>query len=627
MTASRTSGLPEASSTSRTPEHQSDPSGPLKNPIIRCGALIRLPAVLVAVASVWACGGDSATAPVSDPSRPTTVTVTPATAELTALGATVQLRAEVRDQNARVMAGTTTVTWTSTNAAMATVNASGLVTAAGNGTATITASAGSASGSAVVTVTQSAASVEVLPSAETIAFGSTLQLTAEAFDENGHAVAGAEFLWESSDVAVATVDALGLVRGVAEGTATITASAGSAQGTAEIMVGPNQDRAALIALYEATDGPNWVDAENWLTDAPLGDWYGVDTDDSSRVVGLSLNRNNLAGSMPTELGSLASLRVLQLRNNDELTGPIPPELGNLTSLERLSLVINNLTGPIPPELGNLTSLERLSLVANNLTGPIPPELGNLASLTRLELWHNNLTGPIPPELGNLTSLERLSLVTNNLTGPIPPELSNLKSLTSLDLGVNELTGSIPAWLGNLTSLEWLSLFANNLTGPIPPELSNLKSLTDLDLRINELTGSIPAELGSLARLEDLRIGSNDLTGSIPTELGSLARLEDLRIDSNDLTGPVPESFLQIDGLTRFHFERNPDLCAPGTSDFVTWLQDIPDVSPKPLLQRVGHGGPRTRLRDLRRAQLGRVQRLARDAGTGSMAWGDGELSR
>ena len=36
------------------------------------------------------------------------------------------------------------------------------------------------------------------------------------------------------------------------------------------------DRGALIALYNATDGPNWVDAENWLTDKPLGDWYGVD---------------------------------------------------------------------------------------------------------------------------------------------------------------------------------------------------------------------------------------------------------------------------------------------------------------------------------------------------------------
>ena len=101
------------------------------------------------------------------------------------------------------------------------------------------------------------------------------------------------------------------------------------------------------------------------------------------------------------------------------------------------------------------------------------------------------------------------------------------------------------------------------------------------LNANNLTGSIPPELGNLTSLRKLWLGSNNLTGSIPTELGSLARLEDLRIGSNDLTGPVPESFLQIDGLTRFHFERNPDLCAPGTSDFVTWLQDIPDVSPSP----------------------------------------------
>ena len=196
--------------------------------------IIRLSAVLASLALGWACGGDSATAP--EPARPTTVTVSPATHELTALGATVQLSAEVRDQNARVMAGAT-VTWTSSASSMATVNASGLVTAAGNGTATITASAGSASGSAVVTVMQSAASVEVSPSVyELTALGQTVQLTAEAFDENGHAVAGAEFSWESSDAAVATVDAGGLVTGVAEGVATITASAGEASGSAVVPV-------------------------------------------------------------------------------------------------------------------------------------------------------------------------------------------------------------------------------------------------------------------------------------------------------------------------------------------------------------------------------------------------------
>ena len=96
------------------------------------------------------CGdGDSATAPPTPlPARPTTVTVSPATHELTALGTTVQLSAEVRDQ----MVARAIVTWTSSSNLVATVDASGLVTAAGNGTATITASMGSASGSAVVTV-------------------------------------------------------------------------------------------------------------------------------------------------------------------------------------------------------------------------------------------------------------------------------------------------------------------------------------------------------------------------------------------------------------------------------------------------------------------------------------------
>ena len=114
--------------------------------------LIRLSAALAGVALVWACGGDSSTAPPTpEPARPATLTVSPATADLTALGATVQLTAEVRDQNARVMAGAT-VTWSSGDTSVATVDASGLVTAVGNGTAMITASAGSASGSAVVVV-------------------------------------------------------------------------------------------------------------------------------------------------------------------------------------------------------------------------------------------------------------------------------------------------------------------------------------------------------------------------------------------------------------------------------------------------------------------------------------------
>ena len=185
--------------------------------------------------------GDGATQPPSDPPRPTTVAVTPANAELTALGETMRFSAEVRDQNGQVMAGAA-VTWSSSDDSVATVDASGLATAMGNGTATITAAAGSASGSAIAVVMQSADSVTVSPAADTIAIGDTVRLAAKAFDANGQRVEGAEFKWTSSDESVATVDTSGLVRGITEGTASTTATAGSAEGTARITVAnPNYD--------------------------------------------------------------------------------------------------------------------------------------------------------------------------------------------------------------------------------------------------------------------------------------------------------------------------------------------------------------------------------------------------
>ena len=375
--------------------------------------IIRLSAALVGVALVWACGGDSPTAPPApEPARPTTVTVSPAKAPL-ALGATVQLMAEVRDQNAGVMAG-----------------------------ATVT--------------------------------------------------------WSSSDTSVATVNASGLVTGVGVGAATITASAGSGQGTAEITV-MGLERAALFALYEATDGPNWVNSENWLTDAPLGDWYGVEVDDHGRVVELGLFANGLTGRIPRELGGLANLRLLYLYRGD-LTGPIPPELGNLANLERLYLHENDLTGPIPPELGNLANLRRLNLSANRLTGPIPPGLGDLANLRYLYVGRNDLMGRIPPELGGLADLRGLNLAANRLTGRIPPELGGLADLAYLYLGVNELTG------------------------PVPPEFGGLMRLRSLALQTNvDMSGVLPASLTSLADLETLQTGGTALCA--PSDAGFLEWLQ------------------------------------------------------------------------------------------------------
>ena len=284
-----------------------------------------------------------------------------------------------------------------------------------------------------------------------------------------------------------------------------------------------QDRAALVALYDATNGPNWGENKNWKTDQPLSTWHGVITNRrTGRVGSLSLIRNNLTGEIPRELGSLTDLSQLSLFGNN-LTGEIPRELGNLTDLHGLVLSRNDLTGEIPRELGSLTNLASLGLVDNNLTGEIPRELGSLTNLEALDLRGNNLTSAIPRELGGLTNLRVLHLGGNNLTGAIPRELGGLTNLRGLHLYDNNLTGEIPRELGSLTNLGGLNLYNNNLTGEIPRELGSLMNLVWLTLQDNNLTGEIPRELGDLADLETLRLRENRLTGEIPSEL---ARFED-----------------------------------------------------------------------------------------------------
>ena len=316
------------------------------------------------------------------------------------------------------------------------------------------------------------------------------------------------------------------------------------------------ERTALVALYNATGGPNWTNNANWMSSQPVGLWHGVTTDPRGRVVGLSLPENGLTGEIPTELGSLASLTWLSLSEN-QLTGEMPTELGSLSGLTGLWLHENQLTGEIPSQLGNLASLTNLVLNDNQLTGEIPAELGSLSNLTTLILGENQLTGPIPTELGSLSNLRVLNLAGNQLTGEIPTELGSLANLQVLNLTRNQLTGLLPSELKSLTSLTRLALGGNHLSGPIPTWLGSLTNLQGLYLWGNPLTGEIPAELGSLANLQDLYLTRNQLTGTIPTELGSLTSLTDLALGGNQLNGPIPTWLGSLTNLQGLYLWGNP----------------------------------------------------------------------
>lgn len=110
---------------------------------------------------------------------------------------------------------------------------------------------------------------------------------------------------------------------------------------------------ALKALYQSTNGDNWIRRNNWdfskIPDSmdEFNDWNGLIVNDG-KLTTINLTHNRLTGSIPREIGDLTDLTTLILSSN-ELTGSIPREIGNLTNLKWLHLRRNRLTGSVPKE--------------------------------------------------------------------------------------------------------------------------------------------------------------------------------------------------------------------------------------------------------------------------------------
>ncbi len=168
------------------------------------------------------------------------IEVTPPTATLTAVGAVQLLTAQAFHLDGRLLPGVP-FAWSSNAPAVAGVGAAtGIVTAAGQGSATITASAGTASGTAAITVSLApiVATITVTPSqANLIGPGSSQQFTAVARDQNGAIVPGVQFTWAAADPSIVAIDPItGLATPTGMGTTTITATAAGITGTATVRV-------------------------------------------------------------------------------------------------------------------------------------------------------------------------------------------------------------------------------------------------------------------------------------------------------------------------------------------------------------------------------------------------------
>ena len=174
-------------------------------------------------------------------------------------GSSETLTATVLPENAKDK----TVTWTTSDEKVATVDNTGKVTAVAAGTATITAKAGEVSATCTVNVTDSAVPVSSVTldkeTLELMAGGKSAQLTATIAPDNA---TDKSLVWESSDEKVATVDQTGLVTPVAEGTATITVKTkdGKQSDTCAVTVTKNVSKSYyLFNNTDFFDGNNWYE--------------------------------------------------------------------------------------------------------------------------------------------------------------------------------------------------------------------------------------------------------------------------------------------------------------------------------------------------------------------------------
>ena len=182
-------------------------------------------------------------------------------------------------------------------------------------------------------------------------------------------------------------------------------------------------RPILMELYQATGGDSWRHNDNWGSDKPLNDWFGLNVDEqTNELYHIGLNENNLNGYLPESIGQLTSLRDICIGGNGGLKGNLPESLGNLVNLEGLAIHYNSIEGTIPASLGKLKNLHILCLNHNQLSGKIPEELG-LSSLWGIQLQENNLEGGIPESFAQIPNLGQFYIYGNRLNGPASSAIS------------------------------------------------------------------------------------------------------------------------------------------------------------------------------------------------------------
>jgi len=209
---------------------------------------LSLLSLAVGAVALLSCGSDSTGPQLGGV---TTVSVSPKTDSVT-IGGTTTLSVVAKGPDGADLTGRA-VFWHSENPAIAVVSEEGAVTGIVAGTVRIAASVEGVADFATITVLpKAAASVTLSSRTLALTVGQGAQLTATVRDAEGGVLGGADVTWTSSNTGVASVSSTGLVRGVAPGSATITARSGAVSANATVTVSPVPANSVVVSPGEAT---------------------------------------------------------------------------------------------------------------------------------------------------------------------------------------------------------------------------------------------------------------------------------------------------------------------------------------------------------------------------------------
>ncbi|CAN4114788.1 unnamed protein product [Withania somnifera] len=311
---------------------------------------------------------------------------------------------------------------------------------------------------------------------------------------------------------------------------------------------------------------------------------------------LSLSRNSFIGKLPTCLGNLTFLRVIDLTQN-QFTGNIASSpVSSLLSLEYLLIANNNFEIPISFETfanhsklkffiadfnsvivktTNKSWIPKFQLEALSLfnCSQMPNFLYYQHHLRLLSLSKCNIGGDFPNWLlTNNSRLGEVYLDGNAFTGSL--QLSFLPNLKALDISNNKIRGQLPPNIGSIFPNLVISIMSNNmLEGLFPSSFADMKNLECLDLSYNKLKGELPIGLARRgSNLYFLRLSYNMLKGEIFPVSDNINNFQFLYLDGNNFSGRIPQK-LATAPLRTLDFSYNKL-----SGDIPAWLGNISSLT-------------------------------------------------